>query len=106
MDKLEKTNSEYKFKETSKISVADAKSNFSEYIARVAFANEKIIITKRGKPIAGLVSINDIKRLKNENETAGLKKIIGKWDNFEEIEPEIKKIFKKRSEEKPRDVSF
>lgn len=97
MDKLEKT---------SKISVAEAKSNFSEYIARVAFANEKIIITKRGKPIAGLVSINDIKRLKNENETAGLKKIIGKWDNFEEIEPEIKRIFIKRSEEKPRDVSF
>ncbi len=35
-----------------------------------------------------------LKRLQNENETAGLKKIIGKWDNFEEIEPEIKRIFK------------
>jgi len=54
---------EYNFKETGRVSIAEAKSNFSEYISRVAFANEKLVITKRGKPVAGLVSLEDIKRL-------------------------------------------
>jgi prevent-host-death family protein len=104
--KVESKDAEYNFKETGRISVAEAKSNFSEYISRVAFANEKLIITKRGKPVAGLVSLEDIKRLKQKSESAGLKKVIGKWKNFDEIESEIKKTYNKRSKEQGRNVSF
>jgi len=106
MDKPNKSNMEYNFKETGRVSVAEAKSNFSEYISRVAFANEKLIITKRGKPVAALVSLEDIKRLKQESESAGLSQIIGKWENFDEIKSEITKTFDGRSKEKARDVSF
>ena len=74
-------------------SIAEAKSNFSEYISRVVFANEKLIITKRGKPVAGLVSLEDIKRFKQESEAAGLSQAIGKWENFGEIKSEIKKTY-------------
>ena len=106
MNKSTKSSAEYNFKETGRVSVAEAKSNFSEYISRVAFANEKLIITKRGKPVAGLVSLEDIKRLKQESGSAGLSQAIGKWENFDEIKSEIKKTYNKRSKEQGRNVSF
>ena len=36
-------------------SVADAKKHFSEILGRVAYARERIVISKRGKPVAVLV---------------------------------------------------
>jgi len=90
----------------SNISVAEAKSHFSEYISKVAYADKRIIITKRGKPIAALVSVEEIKKLKSSEEVKGLGEIIGKWADFEDIEDNIKKAYLKRSKDKGRDVSF
>jgi prevent-host-death family protein len=112
MNKSNKSNessepsAEYNYKETGRVSIAEAKGNFSEYISRVAFAGEKLIITKRGKPVAGLVSLEDIKRLKQKSESAGLSQAIGKWENFDEIKLEIKKTYNKRYKEQGRNVSF
>ena len=46
---------------TQTISIADAKKHFSDLLGRVAYGKEKIIITKRGKPMARLVptDVND-----------------------------------------------
>ncbi|GAG58236.1 unnamed protein product [marine sediment metagenome] len=90
----------------SNISVAEAKSHFSEYISKVAYADKRIIITKRGKPIAALVSVEEIKKLKSSKEVKGLGEIIGKWADFEDIEDNIKKAYLERSKDKGRDVSF
>ncbi|MBA7674372.1 hypothetical protein ES703_82586 [subsurface metagenome] len=90
----------------SNISVAEAKSHFSEYISKVAYADKRIIITKRGKPIAALVSVEEIKKLKSSKEVKGLGEIIEKWADFEDIEDNIKKAYLKRSKDKGRDVSF
>jgi prevent-host-death family protein len=90
----------------SNISVAEAKSHFSEYISKVAYADEKVIITKRGKPIAALVSTEVIKKLKSSEESKGLCEIIGKWADFENIEDGIEKAYRERSKDKKRDVSF
>lgn len=40
---------------TTEYSVAEAKKHFSELLSRVAYGNERIIIAKRGKPLAILV---------------------------------------------------
>lgn len=90
----------------SNISVAEAKSHFSEYISKVAYANKRIIITKRGKPIAALVSVEEIKKLKSSKEVKGLGETIGKWADFEDIKDNIKKVYLERSKDKGRDVSF
>ena len=37
------------------VSVAEAKKRFSELLGRVAFAGERIVISKRGRPMAVLV---------------------------------------------------
>ena len=47
------------------VSIAEAKSNFSEYVSRAAFMDEKILLTKRGKPVAAIVSCKDLERLKS-----------------------------------------
>jgi prevent-host-death family protein len=45
------------------ISVAKAKSHISELIAKSQFSDERFIITKRDKPVAALVSLDDLKIL-------------------------------------------
>jgi prevent-host-death family protein len=88
------------------VSVAEVKSHFSEYVSKVAYASEKFIITKRGKPLVALVSIEDLKNIMANEEAKGLYEIIGKWKNFEEIEDDINKIYSSRKKDKGRDVSF
>jgi prevent-host-death family protein len=44
------------------VSVAEAKKYFSDLIGRVAYRNEQIIITKRGKPMALLSPVKEQNR--------------------------------------------
>jgi len=88
------------------VSVAEVKSHFSEYVSKVAYTGEKFLITKRGKPLVALVSIEDLKNIKADEEEKGLSEIIGKWENFEEIEDNINKVYSSRKEDRGRDVSF
>ena len=46
-----------------KITTADARKKFSNIINRVAFGNESFVLTRRGKPIAALVSIKELELL-------------------------------------------
>jgi prevent-host-death family protein len=41
------------------VSVADAKRGFSDLLGRVAYGGETILITRRGKPMARLVPVED-----------------------------------------------
>ena len=43
-----------------KVAVADAKKRFSELLGRVAFGDARVIITRRGKPIAAIVPLSDL----------------------------------------------
>ena len=70
---------------TTAISVANAKSRISELIAKNQFSHERFIITKRDKPVAALVSLEDLKILEQYEEKQGLASIAGKWKGFEEV---------------------
>lgn len=41
----------------------EAKTHLSEYLNRVRYAGERIVIERHGKPIAALVSTEDLERL-------------------------------------------
>jgi prevent-host-death family protein len=43
----------------SEVSVAEAKKNFSELLGRVAYGRERIVISKRGRPMAVLVPVSE-----------------------------------------------
>jgi prevent-host-death family protein len=45
------------------VNVVEARRNFSELVARVAFAGERVIVERRGKPMAALISMQDLERL-------------------------------------------
>ncbi len=46
-----------------KITTADARKKFSNIINRVAFGDESFVLTRRGEPMAALISMRDLKLL-------------------------------------------
>lgn len=87
-------------------SVAELKNNLSEYLANVRFSGEHVLITKRDKPIAALVSIDQLDQLKTRDEMRGLASVIGKWKGFEEIAGDIEKAWASRGKDEGRKVSL
>lgn len=69
----------------SRISVAEAKSHLSELIARSAHGHERFIITRRNRPVAALVSIEDLKIIEQHQERQGLAAVAGSWPDFTEV---------------------
>lgn len=49
------------------VSIGQVKRDISELVNRVAFGEERIILTSRGKPKAAIVSIEDLTRLTDEH---------------------------------------
>ena len=88
------------------LSVAEAKSRFSEYVSKVAYAGQRYVITKRGKPLIALVSIEDLENIQARGDTEKISEMIGKWDDFDEIEKDINKAHASRKEDRGRDVPF
>jgi prevent-host-death family protein len=80
------TNFEPKENTMPAVSVATAKSRLSELLAKTSYAHERFIITRRNKPVAALVSLEDLKLIEQSEERQGLASIIGKWNGFEEVE--------------------
>jgi prevent-host-death family protein len=75
-----------------KISVAEAKSHLSEIIAKSAYNNEKFIITRRNKPVAALVSIEDLRLIEQCEQRKGLASLAGKWKGFDEVAQHLDKL--------------
>ena len=46
-----------------KITTGDARKKFANIINRVAFGNESYVLTRRGEPVAALVSMKELKLL-------------------------------------------
>ena len=90
-----------------KISVAEAKANLSAILSKSAYSNEKFLITRRNKPIAALVSVDDLKIIEQHQERQGLASVVGKWKGFEEIVESIADLESlRKSGGSGRDVSF
>ena len=47
-----------------KITTADARKKFANMINRVAFGNESFVLTRRGEAVAALISIQELKLLR------------------------------------------
>ena len=49
---------------TTSISTASARKNFAEIVNQVAYGKEPVILTRRGKEVVALVSIEELELLK------------------------------------------
>ena len=55
------------------ISVKDIRDNLADALNRVAYSGERIVLARRGKGVAALVSMDDLKLLETMEEEADLK---------------------------------
>ena len=64
------------------------KAQFSEFIGRVTFGHERVLVLRRGKPVAALVSVEDLRRLEVTDQTQAsaekpaehpIMKVYGRW---------------------------
>ena len=46
-----------------RVGTHEAKTHLSEYLNRVAYAGERVLVERHGKPLAALVSVGDLQRL-------------------------------------------
>lgn len=53
--------------------VADIRNNLADAINRVAYAGERIILERRGKGVAALVSVEDLELLQRLEDEADIK---------------------------------
>jgi prevent-host-death family protein len=89
------------------ISVVEAKKRFSEIINRSAYSDCRIIITKRNRPVAAVINMEDLQSLEQSNKRKGLMEVIGKWQGFDELQDAIDSAVKDRHiEGAGRDVSL
>ncbi len=61
---------------TTLISTIDAKEQFSDLINRVAHSKDRIVLTRRGKEIAVIISMDDFKLLQDSQDKHDLKDAI------------------------------
>ena len=89
------------------ISVAEAKACISELLARSQHLHERFVITRRNKPVAALVSLEDLLIIEQQEERQGLASIAGQWQGFQEIGEAMDDIQELRKHGGPgRDVSL
>jgi prevent-host-death family protein len=53
----------------STMTTKDAARGFSEVVSRVAYARERLILTRRGRPLAAIVPIEDLEELETRRAT-------------------------------------
>ena len=95
-----------------KVSAAQAKAQLSALVAEVAYGGQHIVIERRGKPLAALVSIREMEHLESEHATSvqprGALALVGAWRDVpdEEIELLISDIYRARERDTGRPVNL
>lgn len=69
--------------------VSEARNNLPELINRVSYAHERILLERHGKPVAAIVSLEDLKRLEaldDAIDSAALRRAVEENDGFVTLE--------------------
>ena len=91
------------------ISVAEAKSKFSEMIARTIYTGERFIVRRRGKPVAAIVGIDDLKKIQltdSSEDTGTLLAAAEAWADFKDLDQVIEDIYRSRRKSADRKVTI
>jgi prevent-host-death family protein len=85
------------------VSAAHAKAELASLVAKAAYQGERFIIERRGKPLAALVSVDDLDALERSEQASptplGALAVLGAWGEIEdeEIDRLIASIYEARS---------
>ncbi len=95
-----------------RVSVAQAKAELSALMAAVAYQGQRVVIERRGKPMAALVSVDDLEQIDGERATSarprGALALIGAWGDLDdrEIEAMVADIYAAREQDTGRPVEL
>ena len=89
------------------VPIAEVKSKFSEYASRSAHTHEHFIITRRGKPLAALVGLDELALIEGLSARHGLAMAMRRWEGVAEVRESTEDAYAKRAQQgEGRDVSF
>ena len=97
------------------LNTAEIKARLSELVSRVAFSRERLIVLRRGKPMAALVSIEDLHRLEaldaagidnQEQDIHPVMRAFGGWADREDLDELVTEIYANRMAATGREVEF
>jgi len=97
---------------TTRVSVAKAKAELSALMAAVAYQGRHVIIERRGRPMAALVSVDDLEQLDRVRAASvrprGALALIGAWSDVDdrEIEAMVADIYAAREQDTGRPVEL
>lgn len=92
---------------TIEVPIAEVKSRFSEYASRSAHAHEHVVITRRGKPLAALVSLDELALIESLATSRGLATAIQRWKGAAEVREGAEEAYAARTNQgEGRDVSL
>ena len=97
---------------TKKVSAAQAKAHLSDLMAKVAYGGEQYVIERRGKPLAALVSVDDLERLEQGRATSarprGALAIVGAWQEVDDrdLDALLADIYSARAKDTGRAVAL
>lgn len=91
---------------TRKVSAVEAKRKFSELVSRVQYRGDRVLIQKRGKPAAALVSVADFHSLSKASvdRPGSLLDCVGLFADIPEWEKTMKEVVASRGRFRPRKV--
>ncbi len=88
------------------VGIAEAKAKLSELLGQVAYGGERIVLQRRGKPVAALVPMKDLARATGEKQADWLDSIVGLCADSPEVCDTLDEIVAERQQEIPREVPF
>lgn len=80
------------------LSTAAAREHFSDALNRAAYGGERIVLSRRGKPLAAIVPLADIEAmeaLEDELDSALIRKRVAKWERSGRRGVSLEKLAKK-----------
>jgi len=85
------------------ISVGDVKRHFSEVLSRVQFRRQRYVVERRGKPVAAVVSVDDLERLEPEKPSPkGFLALVGAWADYPDMDAFVSEVYASRRRAKDR----
>lgn len=90
------------------VSVVQAKRDFSELMGRVALKQERFVIERKGKPMAALISVDDLEKIEmlppEDKRKKGLLAVIGGWEDYPKLDQFVIHLYATRRKTKDRVV--
>lgn len=88
------------------VGVAEAKAKLSELLGQVAHRGERIVLQRRGKPVAALVPMEDLERAVGEGRGDWLDSIVGLCADSPDLCDTLDAVVAERQAEMPRETRF